>query len=423
MSDLLLIVKREFRERVKARSFLIGTIVFPIFLIGVILLPRVVGNRGAERTLALLNEAQPSVADAFAATLAREPESEQDNVYHLHPVEGPLARVRDSLTALVEARVLDGYVLLPADILEGGTLIYRARSVAGLSVLRDMRRAATTAVQGERLRLAGLAPGTVAALIQPVGVDEARITATGEAGGGALSSFLVAYFIAFLIYIMVTLYGVAVMRSVLEEKTSRIAEVLMSTMRASHLMAGKILGVGSAAILQVLIWIAIVAAVATQSRFLTEQLGMSEGVMRALQVEPLTGAMLLLFFVLGFFLYAGVFAALGAAVTSEQEAQSIQMLALIPLVVPLLFLDAITNDPTGSTATTLGLIPFTAAIATPMRMAAAPIPLEQILASLVSLLIGLVVVAWIAGRIYRIGILSTGKRPTIAELARWVRQA
>lgn len=423
MSDLFLILKREFRERVKARSFLIGTIVFPIFLISVILLPRIVGNQGTERTLALVNEASPSMATTFTAALAREPESPQDNIYHLHPVQGPLTRVRDSLTALVEARVLDGYVQLPADLLEDGRVIYRARSVAGLSVLRDLRRAATSAVQGERLERAGLAPGTVAALIRPVEVDEARITATGEEGGGALSSFLVAYVVAFLIYIMVTLYGVAVMRSVLEEKTSRIAEVLMSTMRASHLMAGKILGVGSAAILQVLIWIAIVAAVASQSRFLTEQMGVSEGVLRALQVEPLTAALLLLFFALGFFLYAGVFAALGASVTSEQEAQSIQMLALVPLFVPMLFLDAITNDPTGSTATTLGLIPFTAAIATPMRMAAAPIPMEQILLSLLSLVVGLVVVAWIAGKIYRIGILSTGKRPTITELARWIREA
>ena len=131
--------------------------------------------------------------------------------------------------------------------------------------MRDLRTAGTRAVLSERLKTAGISLSAVAAMIAPVRVDEAKITARGEERGGALSTFLAAYVVAFLIYLMTTLYGVAVMRSVLEEKTNRIAEVLMSTIRAAHLVAGKIIGVGSAAVAQVLIWIVIMTVVVTQS--------------------------------------------------------------------------------------------------------------------------------------------------------------
>jgi ABC-2 type transport system permease protein len=130
-----------------------------------------------------------------------------------------------------------------------------------------------------------------------------------------------------------------------------------------------------------------------------------------------------LFFLLGFFLYASVFATVGASVTSEQEAQSVQFVALLPLISPLMFLESILNAPLGPTATTLGLVPFTAPIAMPMRMASTPVPGIEIAISLVLLVVGIAAVAWIAGKVYRVGILSTGKRPSFAELVRWVRAA
>ena len=133
--------------------------------------------------------------------------------------------------------------------------------------------------------------------------------------------------------------------------------------------------------------------------------------------------LLFLFFLLGFFLYASVFATVGASVTSEQEAQSIQFIALLPLISPLMFLESILNAPLGRTATTLALIPFTAPIAMPMRMASSPIPAVEIVVSLLLLICAIVVVAWVAGKIYRVGILSTGKRPTLAELGRWIVQS
>ena len=420
MHDAILIVRREFRERVASRSFLIGTVIFPLIMIGLILLPRLVGSGGTERTIIVINDGPAGVGAAFAAALGATPTSADENTYDVKVVPGAYTAVRESLNSQVERKEIDGYVVLPAEVLTSGTIMFRARNVGSFAVMRDLRSAGTRAVQSERLKTAGISAQAVAALIAPVNVDEAKITSRGEERGGALSTFLAAYVVAFLIYVMTTLYGVAVMRSVLEEKTNRIAEVLMSTIRASHLVFGKIVGVGSAAVTQVIIWAAILTLFVTQSHRLGDRFALPDSIMQALRVEPLTGVLLFLFFLLGFFLYASVFATVGASVTSEQEAQSVQFIALLPLISPLLFLESILNAPLGRTATTLGLIPFTAPIAMPMRMASSPVPPIEIAVSLVLLACAIAVVAWIAGKIYRVGILSTGKRPTLAELGRWV---
>ena len=423
MRDVLLIIKREFHERVASRSFLLGTLLFPLIMIALIMLPRIFGRGGAERTFALVDEAPPGVAAAFTAALSRTPEAPEDNTYRVVPVEGTLEQARARLAAQVERKEIDGFVILPADVLDGGEIGYRARNVGSFAVMRDLRTAGNRAVLSERIRRAGIPPAAVAALITPVTVDEAKITAGGEERGGAFSTFLTAYLVAFVIYLMTTLYGVTVMRSVLEEKTNRIAEVLMSTIRASHLMIGKIIGVGSAAVAQVLIWTAILTLVTTQAQKLGPRFKVPDNFAQALAVEPRVAVLLFLYFLFGFFLYASVFAMVGAAVTSEQEAQSVQFLALTPLIAPMLFLEAILNAPFGTTATILALLPFTAPIAMPMRMASVQVPPAEIATSLVLMLVGMGAVAWVAGKIYRVGILSTGKRPTLPELIRWVRSA
>jgi ABC-2 type transport system permease protein len=423
MHDILLIIRREFKERVASRSFVLGTLLFPLLMIGLFVLPRLVGRGGTERTFALVNEASPGVGTAFVAALGRRAESADDNTYRVLPVEGSLEQVRSRLAERVESKEIDGYVVLPADVLTRGEIMFRARNIGSFAVMRDLRSAGSRAVHSERIRQAGIDASAVAALIAPVDVDEAKITATGEQRGGAFSTFMTAYLVAFLIYLMTTLYGVAVMRSVLEEKTNRIAEVLMSTIRAPHLVMGKIIGVSSAAVAQVLIWAAILAIVATQVPRLGPRFAPPESVMAALKVEPMTGILLFLYFLVGFFLYASIFAIVGAAVTSEQEAQSVQFLALIPLIAPMLFLESIMNAPFGPTATILALVPFTAPIAMPMRMASVQVPGFEIAISLALMMAAILVVAWLAGKIYRVGILSTGKRPTLTELARWLRSA
>jgi len=263
----------------------------------------------------------------------------------------------------------------------------------------------------------------VATLLRPVRLQAARITEKGEEAGSAESTFYLAYITGFLVYMLVFLYGINVMRSVLEEKTNRISEVIVSSMKASHLMAGKILGVGSVALLQIAIWVALGALGVSRSELIARQAGISADALDAVKVEPWILASMVGFFILGYLLYAAMFAAVGAAVNSDQEAQQYQTIVFLPLIASLMFMFRVINEPMGSMAALLGTIPFSAPIIMPMRMAAAPVPPSQVALSLAVLAASVVFVSWLAGKIYRVGILSTGQKPTLKELGRWLRAA
>ncbi len=423
MHEVLIVIKREFLERVRSRAFMIGTIVFPLFMIGIFALPQLVGRGSVHRTLVLVDEAPAPIGERFAALLASPTDSSATNRYTIQPVQGAYAALKDQLNARVLNHEVDGYVVLPADILDSNNVIYRAQNIGNQSVLRDIRNVASEVVQAERLRSAGLQFSDVAKLTRRIDVEDAAITETGGEGRGAEATFFFAYILAFMIYFITAFYGMNVLRSVLEEKTSRIAEVMISSMKASHLMLGKIVGVGSAAMLQVGIWAGFIVFITVRSDLIASRFGVPKEMFAALSIPTGDGILFLLYFILGFLLFAAVFAAVGAAMTSEQEAQAVQMPIMVPLFVPLLFSPAITGEPLSTLATALGLFPLTAPLVMPMRIATAPIPTIQIIASLVLLVLGLLVVAWLAGKIYRIGILSTGKRPSLAELARWLKEA
>jgi ABC-2 type transport system permease protein len=422
MREVMIIVRREFLERVRTRAFLIGTIAFPIFMIAIFILPRL-SDGAVERDLVLVDEAPAPVGDRFVALLTALADSGSGNTYRIERASGRLVDLRDQLNARVLAEEIDGYVALPPGVLENERVLYRARNVGSGEVVRDLRNAASEAVQTERLRQAGLEQSNVNALFRRVEVDDASVTQTGEEGRGAEATFFYAYIVAFLIYFITVIYGQTVLRNVIEEKTSRIAEVMVSSVRASHLMLGKIVGVGSAALFQVGIWTAAVILVALQSDLIADRFGIPREAFSALAIPPVQAVLFVLYFVLGFLLFAAVFAAAGAALTSEQESQSVQMPIMVPLFVPLIFSFRIAADPNSTMARVLGLFPLTAPITMPMRISAGGIPTWEIIASLALLVLGLVFVAWLAGKVFRVGILATGSRPSLRDLARWVREA
>ncbi|MFW5899169.1 MAG: ABC transporter permease [Jiangellaceae bacterium] len=439
MRELAIIINREFQERVHTRSFLIGTLVFPAFMIGVLLLPTLVGDSEEQRRLVVVDRAPAGVGDAFiqalqsaAAIVEASQSGRRDSAalaalqaeppYAVERVTGEVAT--EDLNRRVLAREIDGYIVLPAGLLEGDSeVIYRARHVTDRFVLRDLRVAATAAVQLRRLGSAGLGTAEVQQLMDPVGLNTARITEGGSEGGDADTTFLVAYLLAFLAYFVIAMYGHAVMRSVIQEKVTRISEILVSSVRPGRLMAGKIAGVSAAALLQILVWFAIVVLAVSQSDLLQAQFGLPAAAVDAFRLDPSITATLILLFILGFLLYAALFAGLGAAMSTEQEAQPFQMVLMLPLFVPLLFLGPITSDPDGGIATFLSLFPLTSPVAMPMRLAAAPVGAGTVWASLGFLLLATALLAWLAGKIYRIGILATGSRPSLKELARWIRAA
>ena len=428
MSELLIMVEREFLERVRTKSFIIGTLVFPIYMAVVLLLPTFVEQPEGERTVVVLDRSPEGVGALFAAALTAGSDTGDGDPtgplgLHYDARRVPSGTPVDSLNALVLAEEVDAYVILGPDILATGEVSLRARTVTNQTMLRDIRAAATAAVQTVRLDRVGLEPQRVRRLMEPVTVHTARITDRGEEGGGARATFIMAYVLAFLMYFVIAMYGHAVMRSVIQEKVTRVSEILVSTVRPVRLMAGKVTGVSAAALLQIGIWALLVLLVASQGELLQRHFDVSPATLAMFSLDPSITLVLFLLFVIGFLLYAALFAALGAAMSSEQEAQPFQMMLLVPLFVPLLFMAAIINEPEGGISTFLSYFPMTAPVALPMRLAAAPAAWGHVAVALVGMLLTGIAISWVAGKIYRAGILATGKRASLTEIVRWIRAA
>ncbi|HYT62812.1 MAG TPA: ABC transporter permease, partial [Gemmatimonadales bacterium] len=220
------------------------------------------------------------------------------------------------------------------------------------------------------------------------------------------------------------LYGVNVMSSVLEEKTTRIVEVLVSSLRPFQLMLGKVAGAGAVSFFQFLIWGVsarlLISLRVPIARLLGADASAAQGI-KLPHIPLATLSIFMAFFLGGFLLYSAMFAAVGAMSSNEQEARQAQQPVTYLLMISYLSIIGLTNDPSSAFARTLSIVPFTSPIATPVRWTAGSMGTGELVASLAMLLIGIVAVTWIAARIYRVGILMTGKRPNLKELMRWVR--
>lgn len=423
MRNVLLIIRREFLERVRTKAFVLGTVLFPVFMLAMIFLPALIKTGGGERTLVLVDQSPVGIGQKVAETL-QAPRSDESAIrYTVERTAGPLEPLRARLNERVESKEIAGYLFVGPDVLQSNRVAYRARDVTNLKVVQDIGAAVTAAVQQERLRDSGLTPGQVAQLVREVDVQAARISGGGEERGNLFATLITSYVLMFLFLQIITLYGQNAMRSVLEEKNNRIVEVIVSSVRPMQLMTGKVLGLASVALLQITIWAGFALLISSQSAMLTRRFGMSSGAFSALQLEPQVWGILLVYFTLGFVLYAAMYAAAGSAVTSEQEAQQLTLPMMLPLFVPVMFMMPILTDPLGSTARTFSLIPLTSPLVMPVRAVATDVPALEVAASLVLLVLGTAFVVWLAGKIYRVGILSTGKKPTMRELVRWLRMA
>jgi ABC-2 type transport system permease protein len=228
-------------------------------------------------------------------------------------------------------------------------------------------------------------------------------------------------------YISLLLYGVQIMSSVIEEKSNRIVEVLVSSLTPFQLLMGKVIGVGASGLLQLGIWSA-------TGLYITRALGGRSGAAALADtgdaaqasismpnVTPELVAIVLVFFLLGFILYSGLYAAIGSMCSTQQEAQQAATPVTMTVVIGMIFMFSLINEPSGSLARILTFIPFFTPLVIPVRYAIAPLPLSEVLLGVGVMLIGIVAVVWVGARIYRVGILSYGKKPSLAELWRWVR--
>jgi len=411
------VIRREFVERVRSKWFWISALLGPVFFGAMIVVPVLFAGAGGTRRIAVVDATTGAFGERVAAGLRH------GKIFRATRVPAG-AGVVDSLTQLVGAKQLDGFLILTDAVVETGTAEYRASNVSSFRDVAELQDVLARLAMAARLERQGVDPALVGRAQLRISLETKKISGSTTTGESAAQSFALAYVMGVVLFLVITIYGVNVMGSVVEEKTTRIVEVLVSSLRPFQLMMGKVLGVGAVSLFQFVLWGLGAKLLLSQRRALLADLGGVEEARQVFQMPHLTAATLgvfLSYFLGGFFLYSAMYAAVGAMSSNEQEARQAQQPVMFLLLVAYVSMFGLTNNPESTYAVTLSLIPFTAPIAMPVRWAASTVPAGELGASLGLLAAGIVAVTWMAARIYRVGILMTGKRPNIKELVRWIR--
>ena len=417
MHKVWAVIRREFVERVRTKWFWVSAILGPVLFAGVIVFQIMQSVGGAVRHIAVVD----STSTGFGARVADVLSESRFRATRVPVGPGTV----DSLTRLVEAKDLDGFLIVSDDLVGTGRAEYRASNLS-LQTIEELQRTLSRLVIKVRLESKGVNPSVVDWAQIRISLDQKKIARGRTTTENAGQSFVLAYVMAILLFMAILLYGVNVMSSVLEEKTTRIIEVLVSSLRPFQLMLGKVLGAGAVSFFQFVIWGVSARLLITLRGPIARALGADPVAAQGLQLPHIpfaTIAVFLAFFLGGFLLYSSMFAAVGAMSSNEQEARQAQQPVTYLLMISYFSIIGLTNDPSSTFARTLSLVPFTSPIATPVRWTAGSMGTGELIASLAMLGIAIVGVTWVASRIYRVGILMTGKRPTMKELVRWVRTA
>ncbi|MGH7570724.1 MAG: ABC transporter permease [Gemmatimonadota bacterium] len=428
MHDAWVILRREFRAFVRSRAYLLGTLFGPFMIALLFVLPVWFMSRSGERHVAIVDGTGRGIGAAVQAALNEPPaiegaEPEQDR-YRIEIVDiGRLRReIPDTLLTDLQRRVaadsLDGFLWLPAGILTSSEARYVGENATSFGEMGELRAAVQRAVQVSRLRGAGIDPRAVGAAFRPVEL-EVRKPKGGAAAGTPDALIVLAQFMSFITYFLIIIYGYAVARGVQEEKRDRIVEILMSSVRPQALMTGKVLGIGAAGLLQISIWAGFGALAFAFGDDVLSGFGLGAP---SLPDVPLRVWLIFLgWFLGGFLLYAALYAAAGALSTSDLEVQQLQFPLMMPLMVGFFMVFAVFDDPEGSISVAGSLIPFTSPIVMPIRTAMTRVPPPELAASLALLAVTCAGLLWLGGRIYRVSVLATGRRPSPRQLWRWMR--
>jgi ABC-2 type transport system permease protein len=448
MDKLWVVIKREYLERVRSKWFIFTTIFGPVFFAAVTILPTYMTTRGLKNahiaSIHILDATGTGLGHRVADGLAKQqdiaalpkigggtggqiraqaaPQSIPSVVEDVNPPK--LAMAESLATKDVMTKVSPGYLVLDSATLTQYTARYAGRNASSVGEMELMQTAIRQSIIASRLEGAGIRPDRIDSLTNvKVDLASVRLDERGR-GDSGIATFIFGAIVAFMLYMMIILYGQNVMRSVLEEKMTRVAEVIMASVKPDTLLAGKILGVGAVGLTQQIVWVGSAAAFITYGAVMAKAMGMPQ--MQGVTfptISPMLLLSLLLFFILGYILYSAMFAAVGAMVGSQEEVQQAAQPVILLLVASIIFFQPILLNPSSKLAVAMSIIPFSAPIIMPLRMTTIHVPPLELAASLVALALTCLATIWAAARIYRIGLLMTGKRPNLQELMRWIKYA
>jgi ABC-2 type transport system permease protein len=400
MLNTWLIAKREYLERIRAKSFLIMTVLIPVLMGSLVYGSALANGRaGSNMHIAVVTEDRQ-----FGLDLKSEFESGKDGITKVDVISPPASDTRATLDAQLQNRKLDGYIWVtpPATLHTRPTFEWVSKSKADILTPSVVGSGIRTILTRQGLVSLGMPTSEVDSLLKPVDL----VSKDKDA------AFASVYALFFLMYFVILFYGMNVARSIIEEKTSRIFEVLLATIRPEEMMAGKVLGVGAVGLTQIGIWI-VAGLIVTKIGLLAADISFS--------VTPTQVGFFILFFLLGYVLYSSVAAALGAMTSSEQELQQMNIFLMLPLIASSLVILRVVRDSDGLIAKAFSFFPFCAPLIMYVRIAVRQPPIWQIALSILGLVLTILAILWFASRIYRVGILMYGKKPNLPEILRWLK--
>ena len=426
MHNVFLFARREYLETVRKKSFIVMTILLPAMMFGFTVLPSMIASKHSGETQHIVI----ATSDAQFANDIRDQfnRPDADNSRRSKPSDSATRNFdfqidanvspqeEEALTQKVNSHEIDGYLWAPPQSLIGRKFSYRSRNSGDLDTVGTLGSAVRSAMLQQSLRKHGASAQEIEDALKPVDVQAKKIENGRVTESSGMGTFFSVILLMILLYVTILMYSMSVMRSVLEEKNSRIFEVLLSTATPKELMAGKILGAAAVGITQIAIWTLAATPFAAQAISIGGEqfhLNLSIGNMVFFGV----------FFILGFILYSALAAALGASVNSEQEAQQFQFVIMMPMIVSVIFMTPVILQPHSTMATVLSLIPFCTPLLMYIRILVETPPVWQITLSLVLLVATIYAMLAICSRIYRVGILMYGKRPTLPEIMKWLKYA
>ena len=414
-----IIAKREYLERVRTRSFLLSTFVTPVLMGAFLVLPTLISTSAA-RGIMRDNERPARVViasdnRALAELVSGELIRQHGTRYEPSIVSPASVSERAQLDNKLDQSGIEGYVWLDGSAIESRQVVFTTRRMGDFILRGRLSDALSYAFAAQRMVKQGSSAVDIAAILQPVDLTAVR---AGNASSvyNQVRGAVVVFILMFVMLFSLLSYGVMVMRSVMEEKSSRITEVLMCAASAQELMAGKILGTGSVGLTQIGVWLSIAGYGASRSLYLRTA-------MAVLDVGPSLIVYFVIFYTLGYLLYSAIFAGVGAIFNSIDEAQQWNFVVILPLIAASAMILPVATSSDSLISVAGSLFPFCSPILMFERLAVHDPPLWQVALSLTLLVATIAGTMFASARIYRTGILMYGKRPTFRELSRWLRHA
>ncbi|MHB1051021.1 MAG: ABC transporter permease [Bacteroidota bacterium] len=413
MNKTFAVARWEFVEKVRTKAFIIGLFMTPMILAIFMVLPSLMSKGEEETTKKIGVVDETRMLTRVINDRLKEKYSLESGIptYRLIDIMDE-NREREYLKIIAQAKVLsgefEGYFFIPMNVMDSGKVEYRAENVGNV---RDQERFSKTLkdiITERRLQQAGYNPATIKKLIADIDIKTIKVSKQGvEKESGFLETFFTGYIFIMLLMFLVISSGQLLIRSVVEEKSNRIIEVLVSSCSARELMSGKIIGLSLLGLATIAFWVMILIAVnfAANIPFVT--------------VDNLF--LLLIYFILGYFMYVAIFIAAGSTVSTEQEAQQMTGYVTLLLVLPIAFAVPVMMNPDSMLVKVLSQIPLLTPTMMALRFSVRVPDVWEIILSFITLSLSIAGLMWMASKIFRIGILVTGKKPDLKEIIHWLK--